>query len=643
MIAKMDRIEVVFVRDRLADVVRFVQAQGNVHVEEVPLAVENAPGYLHRVHLTPEQHAQLESLQELHRILREIAPLLSWRPDRTRIEAAAASLESGAEDAWHRKVRRWSRELRSVTRRKVNLEDNVVVLSNHRDTVKLIEGLLGGREIILGKNGSAFVLKGDVEAVHRTLHKRLQRELGPEAQFLDQRLSRNSVLGVVTYPENRNETARKILEEEGIELVDLPDKNLQGAAVPEILARLEKSIASHQEDLAAVKGELGEFSEEAGPELEAMKAMVADRLGQLKIVGCFAQSTMVGVIHGWIPSKDLPAFSKALQEFCPGEAHVNKLAMNHVDRNRIPILLTNPAPVKPFEVLLSMLKPPSYGTIDASALAGIFFLLFYGFILGDVIYGLAVIGFALLLRHYLGRHEVAKRASTVAICAGVSSMIFGVLFGEYCGDIGHRLFPNLLKPLWFPRHIETMRLLSIAVAIGAFHIVLSLVLAVWAHWRIGDRKHALEKLGALLGLLSIGAALAGLSGALPVEGRIVLAVAGALFTVAIVLLVKAAGAMVALHVLELISLVSNVLSYCRLMALGIASVALADVANEMARTAGSIWLAVPIFLVIHLLNIGLGMFSPTLHSLRLIYVEFLPKFYSPEGRSYTPFRKEALW
>jgi len=153
----------------------------------------------------------------------------------------------------------------------------------------------------------------------------------------------------------------------------------------------------------------------------------------------------------------------------------------------------------------------------------------------------------------------------------------------------------------------------------------------------------LEKTGMLLGLFAVGVAVAGLSGKLPIGVEATLGLTGLLLGVALFLFIKVAGALAPVHILEIISLTSNVMSYSRLMALGIASVAIADVANSLSRGAEALWVAIPLFVLIHLFNIALSLFSPTLHSLRLNYVEFLPKFYSPEGRSYKPFRKETLW
>ncbi len=139
--------------------------------------------------------------------------------------------------------------------------------------------------------------------------------------------------------------------------------------------------------------------------------------------------------------------------------------------------------------------------------------------------------------------------------------------------------------------------------------------------------------------------MAGITGVAPGGLVPALVVAVALFTACLFFLVRAMGGMFAMGVMEIIGLTSNILSYGRLMALGLASVVLADLANMVLGMPG-VWgivAGIPLAGLIHLLNIGIGVFSPTIHSLRLNYVEFLPKFYEPEGRNYNPFRKELSW
>jgi V/A-type H+/Na+-transporting ATPase subunit I len=92
----------------------------------------------------------------------------------------------------------------------------------------------------------------------------------------------------------------------------------------------------------------------------------------------------------------------------------------------------------------------------------------------------------------------------------------------------------------------------------------------------------------------------------------------------------------------MLSMFSNMLSYARLVAIGLASVYLAFVVNQIAGgmfVKGGLWLALGVIILIigHAVNLALGLMGPFLHSLRLHYVEFFTKFYEGGGRQYKPF------
>jgi V/A-type H+-transporting ATPase subunit I len=155
-------------------------------------------------------------------------------------------------------------------------------------------------------------------------------------------------------------------------------------------------------------------------------------------------------------------------------------------------------------------------------------------------------------------------------------------------------------------------------------------------------KHAMEKTGMLMGLFALMIIACAYFDQWPFHLTAFKFLAGALLAAGVVLIFVTMGAMGLVGVLEILSLGSNVLSYARLMALGVAAIAIADIANGLPTSMG--WfIGVPMAILIHALNIGISMASPTIHSLRLNFVEFLPKFYSPEGKSFNPFKKEIQW
>jgi len=637
----MSRLEIIGLRRDLEALTAFLQEQGVLHVEQVPLAVENAPHFLHRVHLSDEQKAEAAALEKLDEMLREIQPLLTARPLREEVEAAAERLAEGSDREWRRVGRQWSRALRSMSRRRVNIQDNLEVLSNYRRVLRTLESIPQSQEAVLGKNARAVMLHGEGNGALASLRRRLEVDLGLDCGIESQRLNRNTTAALIRHAESAAGAVGKALEEEGVSPVDIAVPELRGLSLSEMLTRIDEEIEEHRDMLAGVSGELDAFSQQSGANLVAMGLAVANRLKQLRILDHFAVSDMVAVVHGWSPAEATPAFKNALEERFNGTAVASNLPAADVERKRIPTLLQNQPPAKPFEVLLSLFKPAAYGAYDPTVVVGVFFVFFYGFILGDVAYGLALFGLGYFFKRKFGHIDVVRAIALVAMYCGVSAAVFGFLFGEFLGDVGHRYLH--MPQLWFHRGHDTGKLLSIAVAIGVIHIVLSLLLAIREGMRHRDHRHTVEKLGLLLGLAAVGVGVAGYAGAWPFGGRAALFTAALLIILSVLLLIRSTGALAPVGMLEVVSLVSNILSYSRLMALGLASVILADIANEMGGKAGNVVLGIVLAGLLHVVNLAIGIFSPTLHSLRLNYVEFLPKFYSPEGRPYTPFRKETLW
>jgi len=124
-----------------------------------------------------------------------------------------------------------------------------------------------------------------------------------------------------------------------------------------------------------------------------------------------------------------------------------------------------------------------------------------------------------------------------------------------------------------------------------------------------------------------------LLGALEILPRSVLTPAALALLVAFPVLIALEGIVAAV---ELLTAIGHILSYARIMALGTASVMLAIVANQLAGAVGSAVVGAVFALLFHLVNFGLGLFSPTIHALRLHYVEFFGTFYSPGGTAYRP-------
>lgn len=636
-IASMERLEIVCLRELLPEVTGYLQDQGVVHIEECPLAVEEAaPEYLSRVTLEEDQREESEAMEDLHRAAAEVVPLLSVKPDWTAVNTSAAELAKKTDYELDRLVAIRARELRSLIRRKLNAQDNIELLSQFQKVIENVVPMLGGRKVAFGKEARAMVLKGDVDAILARLEQRRREELGAESRLVNQKVARNQAVAVLTYPPQLNDHAGRILLEEHIAPVDPPDSRILGASSDQVVNKIRETIEHNRTQLASVTNAIANFSRQYGAEVTALALVLEDKLERFEIVNQFAQSSMVAVINGWIPANEADALSSKLARQYSGQVTVTKLGIANVDIHQVPTLLKNKGIFKNYEVLLSLFKPPTYGSYDPTVLVAVAFTFFYGFILGDILYGLVVIAFAWWLGKKFGHIEMVRAASKVGTYMGISGIFFGFLFMEFGGDLPER-FLNL-HPIWIHRSHDVMTLMLYAILVGCIHVPMALAIGFWTNYKHHHMEHAIEKLALLIGLLSLGLIALNFLGVLSASIFAYIGIAGLI--ACFFMLLYALGAMGLVMFLEVISLSGNVLSYCRLMALGLAAVIIADLANALGAHNP---LFIPLAALIHVANIGLSIFSPTLHSLRLNYVEFLPKFFHPEGRSYKPFKKEATW
>jgi V/A-type H+-transporting ATPase subunit I len=235
---------------------------------------------------------------------------------------------------------------------------------------------------------------------------------------------------------------------------------------------------------------------------------------------------------------------------------------------------------------------------------------------------------ALVLRARAKPGSLLRSVAEVGGACAVFAIGGGVIYGEFFGDLGHRWFG--LKPLVLNREEALVPFLLLAVGLGVVHIVLGLSLGAISAARHHPRQALGRGVSALMIVLIVVALLAAV-GRLP-HGFFTPAVIALL--VAFPVLIVAEGIVAPI---ELLSTLGNILSYARIMALGIASVMLAVVANRMQGAMGSAVVGIVFALLFHLVNFAVGLFSPTIHALRLHYVEFFGKFYSPGGVRYQPF------
>ncbi len=620
MILAMAKIRVLGPRDRLPLVLQVLQDLSVLHL--TPPA-ESAP-----VHPAPlsvrEERERRQLLQIIEDIDAALAGLRPWlappgRPSEPRGDTAQFA-------RWARLGRRTRRAAERLKLRAEGLEEERALLLKYQGFFDAFRPLLEGESRWRNAVVYHVLLKHSETEVIPRLRAGLTSLIGDAFELYHRALPAGDTALLVVVSAGAAPRVEKLLAEARVQEIPVPEaygRTTLTDAIPRMVARLGEL----PEQCQAVAREQKELARSAGPELRRAELGVAHRLQTLNAVPLSGVTSRAFIVEGWLPAASRQKVIERLHAEAGESVVVTEVSREEWRSEEVPVVLHNPRIFRPFEAILSLMPLPRYGTIDPTPFVALFFPVFFGLMLGDVGYGL-LLGVGGLILHRRSRPGTTLRsvAEIIGPCA-LMALLAGLLFGEFFGDLGRRWFG--LRPLAFDREEALIPFLLLAVSIGAVHILLGLILGV-----VNARRHPREALGkgaAAVGLVLIVVALLAAVDVLP-SRFFTPSVIGLL--IAFPLMVFAEGIVAPI---EFLSTVGNVLSYARIMALGIASVMLAVVANRMVGMLGSAAVGILFALLFHLVNFAIGLFSPTIHALRLHYVEFFGKFYSPGGVRYQPF------
>jgi V/A-type H+-transporting ATPase subunit I len=332
-------------------------------------------------------------------------------------------------------------------------------------------------------------------------------------------------------------------------------------------------------------------------------------------------------LEGFVPETEIKKLKEFLKNF--KDVYIREMSPEHGEYERIPVVLKNPSFFKNFEPLIEFFSLPVYRSFDPTPLIGIFFPVYFGFMLGDMGYGLLGSLLFLFLYFKFKDNLFIRRISFVFLMAALSSIFFGFLYMEMFGDVLEKMG---FHPIFHRVHSANTYLL-IALVFGTIQIIMGLLLGIWNNIRLGHNKHAIGVLTMLLGLLCV----LGLAGT---SLRVLPSSLGPIFLILLfVFMILSFIFHGPAAPIEIFSAFAHILSFARLMAIGLSSAIIAMIANSFLNLLPSLFIGILAMFLFHILAFVLGLFDPTVQGLRLQFVEFFTKFYSPGGRIYSPFYK----
>ncbi len=629
MIESMAKVRLVSPRTLMNRVTSTLQELGVLHVESAPVEATQVP-------LRPQtldgsarrRRAELERLREdVRRLLLLLPEVL---PDERMTARPTRHPELTEDGLAHlaRRVSGISRHVAALASRLKTSEEEMALLSKYE---RALTGLIPFLQFVqeseeLDHLGVTLDERAGSRDLLPLLREMMATVTDNRYELFHTRIDPRSLVVLLVFPKVQSARVRSLLWEEGIAELRLPasvsDKPLAEAVRTLLQKKTELPL-----EASRCRRELRDVALRWRQELAEYHDAIACSLEQLDVSLYFYQTEMAGLIYGWVPCRMLPGLHRRIGDEFGGKVVLEECPVAPKEWVGVPVALRNPGFLRPFETLTRVVALPRYGSIDPTPYVAAFFPLFYGVILGDVGYGLLLFVAAAMVRRQYRSHPLVRDLSTIFLSASGSAIAFGLLFGELFGELGKYvgLHPVLNRLQAF------LPLLSLSIGIGTVHVVLGLALGARSAWRHGDGQECLMKCGGMVLVLSFIALIASVAGLVPRQWMPA-EVVGLLFSLAIIFIFGGGRGALELHNLV------NVLSYLRLMGIGVASAALAFAANKLGGMVGNVFLGIVIAGTLHGINVVFGILSPTIQSLRLHYVEFFENFFAPGGRPYKPFR-----
>ena len=420
----------------------------------------------------------------------------------------------------------------------------------------------------------------------------------------------------------------QVLQEHKDEVMEkIKSMDLDMIHIPETIDKKDasKKIRANEKEIAKIKRELKILSDRYYPRASFLMEELSIMHDRYCINSSINVTETSFTLEGYVGKKDFSRIRKL--------GNIVKVHISGKPVDEGPTKLRNLPYVKRFEFITKMFGLPEYKKIDPTVYISLFLPFFFGFMFSDIGYGVMILLISASLYAFSNvKMKVMKDSAFVLLVCGISTIIFGLLFGSFFG--------NLIKmqPILFDPFTNAKYILVASLALGLIHLNLGIILSIIENVRSRDiRSLFVDNIPFITlqaGVLCFFIGMAPL-------GYVYL-----LITL-VLLFIKSK----VMGIMEITGFVGNWFSYARLLALSLATGGIALGVNIMADQLMNVALIGPILFVLlllvgHLFNFAMNILGSSIHSVRLHYIEFFSQFYSGAGEpfeAYTAKRtKETL-
>ncbi len=651
----MAKVEIIGPKTHFFDVVSLIHELGTLHIEDLTKKIQTGEMPLETMEVYDRQRRDQERMED--QLIRVRSILRALHHDGAHVEPADRKRE------YERLYSMDSEELTGEVSKVIDeVEDRTATLASSHTSLEAELALLARYEPILHKIqplAKQIVTTGAYESVALLVERRykgaleqLKAELDKlthrQCEIVSTDVDEETTAVIVVFSRQYSEPVHKFLAMENVNQIRLPSefKDVPFDVAYDQIKERRQSLPS---DLKEVSSELEDMSNTWQLRLTTVRDVLTDKIDEINAIPKFGRTEYAFVITGWVPVSDVNSVRKAMAAEWGDEIIVEQTEILEADFGDTPVALRNAKRIEPFQKLLSVYGTPRYGTLDPTIMLFIFYPFFFGMIVGDVGYGLIMLGIVFWLRLKFRENTGIQLATSILGPAATMVIVFGFVYGEFFGNVFGTAMLDWIEtvsigPLQLPfnRVESVMTFMYLAIGVGVIQVLLGLVMGVINAVRTKNRHHLWEKAGILTFLVAMAVVVvlafaASNFGSWAVWGQLLFA---ALALGGFVFAVRGGGVM---GVVETVESVMHMASYIRIMAVGLAGAIFAEAVNkivlEMSQNSVMIVFAVLVAIVLHGLNFIIAAFSPTIHALRLNFLEFFGKFYETGKQEYSPFTK----
>ncbi|MFW6140108.1 MAG: V-type ATP synthase subunit I [Acidobacteriota bacterium] len=412
------------------------------------------------------------------------------------------------------------------------------------------------------------------------------------------------------------------------------EKAEKSDGVSDVMEKLEQEIEKGIQRAAELDKQAEELSLKYKDKLMLVYDSLLNEMNKNKFSSFTGETKNVFFLEGWIQEKDIERLKQKLETYSQSVEYFFRPPFPDEDP---PVVLDNPPVGRPFEIVTKLYGLPSRGSLDPTMYLAPFFFVFLGLTVSEAGYGLVVTILSLLYLRFAKPKGGLKLFMKLLAIVGVANIFLGSMVGGWFGFPVPELM--VIDPLNDP-----LSFLILSLVLGFIQVWFGTLLRLITEIRQKDYLKAVFVQGGWLVLLP--SLVLYLLTNVPVWGYVCLGSAlGVVFFASPSRnpLLRFFGGLYSLY--DISRYLSDVLSYSRLLALGLATTVIAMVVNTLCESALGIpwigWLfAALIFAGGHLFNLGISFLGGFVHSMRLQFVEFFSKFFDSGGQPFKPFELE---